>query len=242
MDENPTQPDDVTTDVQPTETPQEEVSQPTAVDEQPVETTEAPAEVVESTEVEEDEYPSYQMPELPQLDFNNIQTGDDGLIDPNVLATAINQQMASIEQRATAKAQQVYQEQRNEERSWEKAYEKHPELKSNKELRDLVHRARLGEVADLLSKSQDPRSVKLPTPGQVADKFFKNITSAKQEGMKQATENVKVQSSAYVETSATKTDDGSDAIAKARQNINNPNKEVARQARNDLLKSMLFGD
>lgn len=245
MDESQQPTDEPTTDVQPVETAPAEVDQQASTDEQPEVTTAPQVEEVAETseEVEEDdEYPTYQMPDAPQLDFNNLPVGDDNLIDPNALAGAINQQMATIEQRAVAQAQQAFQEQRAEERAWEKTYEKHPELKTNKELRDLVHRARLGEVADLLSKTQDPRSVKLPTPTQVADKFFKNISSAKQEGYKQATENVKVQNSAYVETATTKTDDSSDAFAKARQNINNPNKEVAKQARQDLLKSMLFGD
>lgn len=246
MDESQNQPDEPTTDVTPVEnTPSEAPDQQASTDEQPEVTTAPEVEQVAeaSQEVEEDdEYPNFQMPDAPQLDFNNLPVGDDNLIDPNALAGAINQQMATIEQRAVAQAQQAFQEQRAEEKAWEKAYDKHPELKTNKELRDLVHRARLGEVADLLSKTQDPRSVKLPTPGQVADKFFKNISSAKQEGYKQATENVKVQSSAYVESSTTKTDDSSDAIAKARQNINNPNAEIRKQARQDLLKSMVFGD
>lgn len=232
------------TPVEPAEAPVEQ-DQQASTNEQPVAAeapTEAPA--VEATAVEEDEeveYPQYQLPDVPQLDFNNLPTGEDNLVDPNVLAQTINHQMATIEQRATLKAQAAYQEQRAEERAWEKAYEKYPELKTNKEVRDLVHRARLGEVADLLSKTNDPHAVKLPTPAQIADKFFKFSTAQKQEGMKQATANVTVQSSAYVETAAKATDDSSDALAQARANINNPDPVVRQQARNAILQSHVFG-
>lgn len=243
MDEQSTTPD-VQEEV--VEQPDTTTEQP---DVQPVEAQEqitSPEAEVSQVEIEEDEdefsYPNYQIPESQPLDFNNLAVGDDNLIDPNALAGAINQQMATIEERATLKAQQAYQEQRAEEKSWDKAYEKYPELKTNKDLRDLVHRARIGEVADLLSKTQDPNSVKLPTPGQVAEKFFKYSNAQKTEGFKQATENVKVQSSAYVETSSKSSDDSADAKTKAFQNINNPNKQVAKQARQDLLKSMIFGE
>ena len=240
MDEQST-PTDVQPEAEVQEAPVEQTDVQTETPE-PVAPQEPAEPAVEVVEEEEYEYPNYQMPDAPNLDFNNLPVGDDNLIDPNALAGAINQQMATIEERATLKAQQAYQEQRAEEKSWDKAYEKYPQLKENKEIRDLVHRARLGEVADLLSKSQDPRSVKLPTPAQVADKFFKYSNAQKTEGFKQATENVKVQSSAYVETASKSSDDNADAKAKAFQNINNPNKLVAKQARQDLLKSMLFGD
>lgn len=229
-----TEPQEPVTDEQTTEVAEEVVETPT---ETPVE--EAPTE--EAVE-EEEEYPSYEVPQVPQLDFNNLQMGEDGLIDPNVLAGAINQQVNSAAESARIAARNEYQEQRQEERSWDKAYEKYPELKSNKELRDLVHRARLGEVTDMLSKTRDPQSVKLPTPSQIASKFFKYADGKKVEGMKQATENTVVQESAHLETSGTRTNDSSDARTKMFQNLKNPNKEVAKQAGQDYLKAILFGD
>lgn len=207
-----------------------------SVPETPVET--APAQETQ----EEAEYPNYQAPPLQPLDFSRLPVDENNLIDPSALAGAINNQMYGAVESARNAARQEYMEQRSEERSWEKAYEKYPDLKTNKDLRDLVNQARIGEATDILSRSNDPKAVKLPTPAQIADKFFKQIGTAKTEGMKQATENVKVQNSAYVETAGTKTNDGADNRSKLYQDLRNPNKLVAKQAGADLLKSMLFGN
>lgn len=236
-DEQPVTPQEPVIDEQPTEAPAETTEESP---EAPVEEVTTPE--VEEPEEDEEEYPSYEVPQVPQLDFNNLPAGEDGLIDPNLLAGAINQQINSAAEAAALRARNEYQEQRAEERNWEKAYTKYPELKDNKELRDLVHRARLGEVTDMLSKTQDARSIKLPTPSQVADKFFKYSNNKKVEGMKQATQNTVIQQSAHLETAGTRTSDNADGRTKLLQNINNPNKEVAKQARTDLLKSMLFKD
>jgi hypothetical protein len=209
----------------------------------------APAEsatqTTDETAAEEDEsFNQYQpnIPDVQPLDLSKLPVNDENLIDPNALAGAINQQIASAEQRAVARAQQGFNEQRAEDQAWNRAYEKYPQLRSDKELRALVHQARLGEVTDMLSRSQDPRSVKLPTPSQIAGKLFKYMGTAKQEGMQQATTNTVIQQSARLETGGTRTNDNADTKAKNFQNINNPNREVAKKARTDLLKSMLFGD
>ena len=219
-------------------------SEPTEqISETPSKTAETPAESpTGDIEDDEDFYQYQQVQDIPQIDFNNLPVSDDGLIDPNQLAGAINQQMNSAVEAARQAARNEYLEQRAEEKLWEKAYSKHPELKSNKELRDLVHRARLGEVTDLLSRSQDPSSVKLPTPGQIADRLFNHIGTAKAEGMKQATENTVIQASAHVETSNRKSDDSAEAKNRLYQNINNADKTIAKQARQDLLKKLVFGE
>lgn len=248
MDENPQTPDAPAVEpvqpVAPVETP---VTPDTPTTE-PVVAPEAPAKeatsTVEPTEAVEDEeaYQPVDIPQVPQLDFSNLPVSDDNLIDPQALAGAINNQIAAAENRATARARQEYLEQQAEARGWEKAYEKYPELKKNRDLKDIVHRARLGEVTDLLSKTNDPSKVKFPTPSQTAEKIFKYMGTAKAEGMKQATENTVIQASAHVETAGGRTDDSADARTKAYQNINNSNKEVAKKARTDLLKSMLFNE
>lgn len=236
--EQQTQP--TTQDEQPVaETPDESASEQPQV-EQSQQVAETPA--AQPVEEEEDDYQYQPVQEVPQLDLNNLAAGEDGLIDPNELAGAINQQMQAAVEAARQSARNEYLEQRAEEKQWEKAYSKYPELKTNKELRDLVHRARLGEVTDLLSRSQDPSTVKLPTPGAIADRFFNHIGTAKAEGMKQATQNTVIQASAHVETSSRKTDDKAEAQSKLYQNINNPDKTIAKQARQDLLKQFLFGD
>lgn len=236
----PSEPTQPVAPATPTDAPQQEVEVPETPVVTPSESTPAP-ETTSEVEIEDEfEYPSYQIPQAQPLDFNNMPANEDGTIDPNMLAAAINQQNMLAEERAFQRAQQAFAEQQAETRGWDKAYEKYPELKSNKELRDLVHNARLGEVANMLSKTQDPQSVKLPTPGQMADRLFKHISTAKADGMKQANENTVIQQSAHLETASSKGSDSGEARTKAFQNINNPNKEVARQARSELLKSMLF--
>lgn len=175
----PTQAAPTAQDEQPTVQPQDTSEAPEAA--QPVETATAEPEV--GSNDDEFEYPNVQIPQAQPIDFNNLPVGEDNLIDPNALAGSINQAIATAEERAALRAQQAYAEQRAEEKGWEKAYEKYPELKTNKELRDLVHRTRLGEVTDMLGRTQDPSSVKLPTPAQIADRFFKYIGNAKQEGL-----------------------------------------------------------
>lgn len=219
---------------------------PTVPDEQPVEsdTTEAQPEATESTIVDDEDYgyPNYQLPPQTGVDFSNLPSGDDGLIDPTALAGSINQQIALAEERASMRAQNAFQEQMAENRAWDKAFEKYPDLKGNKELRDMVQQTRIGQFSEQLNRNVDPKAIKLRTPMQVADSFFKHIGSAKAEGMKQATANTVVQQSAYTETAGRRGSDTGDTRAKQYQNLNNPNKEVAKKARTDLLRSMVFGE
>lgn len=225
------------------QTPDEPTNQTVTAPAEPTTPVETPVEAPVDTPApveEEDDPIQYESTHVPQLDFSQLPVDENNLIDPNVLAQSINQQMAATVQSAAAAARNEVLEQRTEEKLWDKAYDSHPELKTNKDLRNLVHQARIGEATDLLARTKDPQSVKLPTPAQIADKLFKQIGQAKTDGMKQATENVKVQSSAYVETGGTKTNDASDQRQQLIQNFNNPKREVAIKARNDYLKSMLF--
>lgn len=219
----------------------------TTVEAEPTDATVATPTVETTETVEDDDYADFNvnLPQVQPLDFSQLPVGDDNLIDPNALAGAINQQIAAAENRAFARSQQAQQEAQIEAKGWEKAYEKFPELKSNKELRDLVQNSRIGQISNEINRAKTPeeaQKIRLTSPSQAAEKFFKYMGNAKAEGMKQATENTVIQASAHVETAGTRTDDSSDAKSKAYQNINNPNKEVAKKARNDLLKSMLFGD
>lgn len=246
MDENPTPQDAPVEPVQDPTTPAP-VETPAAPDEQPApdggETPEAQPEAASPIVDDEDYgYPDYRLPPQTGIDLSTLPTDDNNLIDPNALAGSINQQIALAEERATMKAQQSFQEQMAETRAWDKAFEKYPDLKGNKELRDIVQQTRIGQFSEQLNRNVDPKDIKLKTPMQVADSFFKHIGSAKAEGMKQATTNTVVQQSAYTETAGRRTNDTGDARAKAFQNINNPNKEIAIKARQDLLRQSVFGD
>lgn len=208
---------------------------------------EQPAATPEAVDTLEDdiEYPDFSIPDAQPIDFSKIPVGEDNLIDPNALAQTINQSIAAAEERATQRAQRAFAEQRSEERAWEKAYEKYPELKGNREFKDMVQSMRIGEATNLLSRArtqEEVQNAKLPTPAQMAERLFKYMGNAKQEGMKQATQNTVIQQSAHIETAGRRTDDAAEAKTRAFQNINNPNKDVARQARADYLKRMVFGD
>lgn len=240
MDENPT-PQDTTTEEPVQDTPVEEPEQTTV--EEPTTVPEPATEPTPEVEEEEEALP-YQGPGVPQLNFNNLPANEDGYLDPNTLAGAINQANAQTFEAARTAARNEYQEQRTEEKSWEKAYDKHPELKENKELRDLVQNSRIGAYTDAMSRVRSPeqaQSVKLQTPTQVAEKLFKHLATEKAAGMKQATENTVIQASAHVETAGRRSDN-SENRSKLYQNINNANKEVAKKARSALLKNMLFSD
>lgn len=245
MDENP----QTQTDVQaPTEQPveQPQPNEPTlttevqeTAPEEPVTETQEPVSTETPVEEEEEQQAYQQVAPVPPIDFSQLPADENGLIDPNALASVINQRIAQAEQNASQRAQQIYAEQEQEKRLWDKAYEKFPDLKTDKELNNLVQQARIGEATDLLSRSTDPASVKLPTPAQVAEKLFKRIGTAKTEGMQQATTNTVVQKSAQLETAGRKSDDGAETVQQARANLNNPNKEVANKARSELLRKYL---
>jgi len=204
----------------------------------PVEAPAVPAEPEAPVE-EEDDYQYQPVAPVPPIDFSQLPADENGLIDPNALANVFNQRISQAEQNATANAQRIYAEQKQEENLWAKAYDKYPDLKNDKELHNLVHQARIGEATDILSRSNDPNNVKLPTPAQVADKLFKRIGTAKSEGIQQANTNTQVQKSAVLETAGRKSDDGAETVQQARANLNNPNKDVATKARNELLRKYL---
>ena len=123
--------DDQSTPVAEATTPDEQTvvepqTQPTTQDEQPiaetpdesaseqpqVEQTQQAAETPVAEVEEEEDYQYQPVQELPQIDFNNLTAGEDGLIDPNELAGAINQQMNSAVEAARQAARNEYLEQR----------------------------------------------------------------------------------------------------------------------------------
>ena len=205
-------------------------------------TTSASQEAPVETATEDDVQQFNPVAPVPPLDFSQLPTDENNLIDPNALAQQINQRIAMAEQNATQRAQQIYAEQEQEKRLWEKTYDKYPDLKNNKELQSLVQQARIGEATDILSRArtaEDAAAAKLPTPSQIADRLFKHLGTAKTEGMQQAQVNTVIQKSAQLETAGRKSDVSADSVAQARSNLNNPNKQIADKARSELLKNYL---
>ena len=159
----------------------------------PVEETSTTSEVVESPSTEDVD----EDPELPQwqpqnIDINQLPRDPENpdYVDPQAYAQAIQQQAIEAARREIA-------EQRQEEKLWDKATEAYPELKENKDLRDLVYNSRMGEMI----------AGRNPSPKAVADRLFKHIQSARQSGVQQAQTNVTVQESARLETSNTRSND-----------------------------------
>lgn len=166
----------------------EEVAEPVAeVEQTPVET--------EEDDIIDDlpSYPQYQQQQQSPIDLSTLPVDAQGNVDPNDFATAIYQNAV---QQANAQAQRTVQEQLREQKLWQQAEKAYPDLATDKELRGMVNNARLGEMAASLGE-------KNPTPKQVADRIFKKINTAKASGVEQATNNVRVQSSATLESSST---------------------------------------
>lgn len=196
---------------QPMQAPEVEVEAPVAQAPEAPAPTQEPAQAEPSQEVaqevqqaeqtyddgvELDTLPNYgQAPELQPFDWSNLPQDVEGNIDPNAFAAAINQQITQATEVARQQARMEAQEQIKEQKLWEQAENSYPELKQDKELRDMVKNARWGEwVATNGQKN--------PSPKAIADKIFNKIGKAKQMGVEQAQNNVRIQESAVLETAS----------------------------------------
>jgi len=191
---------------QPMQAPEVEVEAPVAEapTQEPVQTEPAPEAPVQAQAqpevaddgVELDTLPNYgQTPELQPFDWSNLPQDVEGNIDPNAFAAAINQQITQATEVARQQARMEAQEQIKEQKLWEQAENSYPELKQDKELRDMVKNARWGEWVAT-------NGAKNPSPKAIADKIFNKIGKAKQMGVEQAQNNVRIQESAVLETAS----------------------------------------
>jgi hypothetical protein len=237
----------------------EEVVQPTETieveedDEDNIPTFYNPYQTQESPQVQEYQQTQQpqtqqQAPQLPTLDptqftdeygnvdmakFSQAMANRDQALVAQVASTlqADSQQTTRqvLEQAAQISTQKVM-EARAEERAWERTFEKYPQVKANKDLRDQVHKMRLGEVAS---------TGKNVSPVKVADRLFKVIASAREEGVKQATQTVTIQSSAHLETSNNTASEKGLKAQKDWTNIGSRDRRESDSARTALLKQML---
>lgn len=228
-------PEDVATDA-----PQEPIAQepqaqeaepvqdaaPQEVTDQPQAEAVAPEPVVDETSVEEvEEDYDYRAPQVPQyqapVDINQLPMDAEGNIDPNAFAQAVYQQAQTA---AIAQARQEVADQLREQKLWEQAEKAYPQLKEDRTMRDVVKNARLGEMASSLGE-------KNPTPKQIADKLFQRVNNAKQQGVAQAQENVRIQESATLETASnTQKTDGVENIRTAMNSSDTRVREDANRA------------
>lgn len=182
---------------------QEETQEQTEVaPEQASEVTEAPE---TSAEVVEDDYDDVDMSPtpVPQTDIQPIDwnalprdPSNPDYVDPNAFAQVLHNQQQQAIAAASAQARAEVQEQLREQKLWQQAEKAYPELASNREMREMVKNARLGEMASSLGK-------KNPSPKQTADRLFKQVQEARKQGVQQAQNNVRVQQSATLETAST---------------------------------------
>ena len=208
--------------------PEQEAPQAVAPEVQPEvsEETSTTSEVVEQPSTPEQSYeeeaviPQYQPSEI-DIDSLPRDPENPEYVDPRAYAQALQQQ-------AREAARQEFAEQRAEEKLWEKAQEAYPELKTNKELRDLVHNSRMGEI--VVGKN--------PSPKQVADRLFKYLNVAKADGVKQAQSNVVVQESARLETSSTRSNENSVDRSSLLGKVASYNSQERDSAVDMLLKDM----
>jgi len=161
---------------QPTQTPEVEATEQEAPAETQTESTEPTVE--EHSQAEEpvaEEYPYY--PPTPQAP--NFEPDQDGFIDPNafyqkVKADAVNE----------LREEMKFQE--SERKAWDAVENKYPELKEDKELKDLLHSQRVADVA------QGGRG----DLNKVAERLFNKLNGYKAQGKVQAQVSEKVQKSA----------------------------------------------
>lgn len=194
-------------------------------------------ETLQNEEEEEDPYDvmSQDVPQVdfPTLDLSQLPQDENGGIDANALVDNINKSLQAAVQAAEARAEAKFNEQRTEQKLWDKAFDKYPELKKDKSLRDTVQALRFGQAL---------QTGKILSPAQAAEKLVRREINAKVEGIKAATETVKVQASAHVETSNIPTDQKATKTQELFGKIGSRNPHEADAAQRELIKSLFFAD
>jgi hypothetical protein len=129
-----------------------------------------------TTEAEEEDSPvDYQLPTQP-YEFQ----AQDGYVDPNTVAQEIHNRVL----------EQVRFE-RAEAKAWEKIEQKYPQVKNDKELREIILNQRV-------ANAYQGKNVALP---KIADSIMSRFTTAKSEGRAEANVSRKIQKAASLETS-----------------------------------------
>lgn len=227
------------------EQPEQIETQETVSEEQPTES-DSGATVEDASQEEDDEsyepfsgYNDYQS-QTPQIDLSQIPQNEDGTLNADALAQQINDQLAAANQEARNARNLVLEleEKRREESLWHKAQDKYPELKSDKQLASEVQALRMGMLMNEVNSGN--ANAKILSPSQAYDRLQKRFATAKAEGVKQGTENVKVQESAYVETVNPGTAQGTDKDQLFRQ-MRSGNRAESAKATDAYLEKILFG-
>jgi hypothetical protein len=204
---------------------------------------EAPA--IEGADVEEEEEldpaayaPQYAQPQqIPQIDPNQF-IDETGQVDWYTYNAAQEQRMQAIQENAAIMAQNAVQQathqmelKQNYQTMWSKAEDKYPELKGNKELKDMVQA--IHAQSALLGKG------KFLSPEKAAAKLFGVRSSAKAEGMKAASETRRVQSAAGLANPNPPAQAGSKSTKDLKSAMTTGSKQEREAARLAYLKNIL---
>ena len=179
-----------------------------------------------------DQYGNVDMARFTQA----IRTRDEALVNQVTqnLTQRYTGDFQTLAQTLTAQARQEASNQimvaEAEKRAWERTFTKYPQVRENKELRDQIHKMRLGEVAV---------TGKPVSPQKMADRYFSQIRQAREDGVRQAVETTKVQASAHLETANnTASEKGLKAQADWSK-VDSRDRRQATGARVDIIKQML---
>lgn len=174
---------------EPAQTTQPEVAEEKTERPEPVQPTETqtaqPTQEVQQTQEPLQSENDYQ-PDISQFlapSTTNIQPDEDGYIDPNKFYNSV---MQDVERKLEF--------QRQEERAWRNVEKQYPEIVEDKELRDLVHAARLNDVT---------RGGKGDL-NTAAKQVFNKLQAYKSQGKAQAQISETVQKSATLQTQTAK--------------------------------------
>ncbi len=171
-----------------------------------------------------------QLAELP-VDEDGNANAQDVLAVIAQREEAMQSNMQKVVEAAVSEVERRNAEANHERKLWTRAETVLPEMKENKELRDMVQDIRAAAII---------RGGNL-SPAKAAERVQKMLGGAKERGARAMTETVKVQKSARLESSSTYAEPGdsrqSDLVARSRST----NRADADAARRELLKSMVFG-
>lgn len=174
-----------------------------------------------------------QLDDLSDEELNSIVSqltpGEDGTVDLKEVVKVLHQRnRVASKQYAREEAFQAFNEIRAEERAWEDAYKDYSDLRTDTESRDLVQAVR--DSAILRGEYLSPK--------QAADRLFNKFKAAKEEGVRQTQESVRVQQAAHLETSAIQGDPGADNTRDLYSRIDKPGAEGS-DARQALIKQWM---
>lgn len=177
-----------------TDESQHETDENQPLEEEAVQPEASEPETQQEEEVEPEEEEGFNPSQLESLQGPAVQTveiqqyiDEEGNFDAIGYNSAMQQQIAAQTQAAVQQAVATTQMQQSYDKEWNKALDKYPELKKDRELRDMVQ--------DIHANSAMPGR-KYLSPAKAAEKIFGIRSSAKAEGMKAAQQTRQVQAAA----------------------------------------------